>query len=182
MTETEQDMIQSVRAGDQKTLAQIYQKHREEFIQWLVKNYQCELDVAKDIYQVSVVIFYDNIVSGKLEQLSSSVKSYLFAIGKNKMREYLRQRQKVNFQTDSLLFDTLEYNDETGELQELEKTYEAIENALKQLGEPCKSLLEAFYYYRLGMEAICEQLGYNNPNSAKTAKYKCLGRLRKRVA
>ncbi len=181
MTETEQGMIQAICGGDQKILAQIYQQHREEFMQWLIKNYRCELGVAKDIYQVSVVVFYDNIVSGKLVQLSSSVKSYLFAIGKNKMREYLRQRQKVNFQTDSLLFDQLEHKDEGDEKIEQEKVYEAIEHGLKELGEPCKSLLEAFYYYRMGMDAICERLGYSNSNSAKVAKYKCLGRLRKRV-
>ena len=47
------------------------------------------------------------------------------------------------------------------------------------LGEPCKSLLEAFYMQKKGMQEIAGIFGYTNAENAKTQKYKCLMRLKK---
>jgi hypothetical protein len=54
-----------------------------------------------------------------------------------------------------------------------------MENALKKIGEPCKSLLEAFYINKKSMPEIAASFGYTNSDNAKTQKYKCLVRLKK---
>jgi len=54
-----------------------------------------------------------------------------------------------------------------------------MEGALKLLGEPCKTIIEAFYIHNHSMQDICEQFGYTNADNAKTQKYKCLQRLKK---
>ena len=54
-----------------------------------------------------------------------------------------------------------------------------MERAMGGLGEPCKSLLEAFYIQRKNMSEIAGSFGYTNPDNAKNQKYKCLIRLRK---
>lgn len=54
-----------------------------------------------------------------------------------------------------------------------------LESALGKLGEPCKSLLEAFYLQKKSMPEIAEFFGYTNADNAKTQKYKCLVRLKK---
>ena len=48
-----------------------------------------------------------------------------------------------------------------------------------KLGEPCKSLLEAFYIEKRSMPEIAAHFGYTNADNAKTQKYKCLMRLKK---
>jgi hypothetical protein len=47
------------------------------------------------------------------------------------------------------------------------------------LGEPCKSLLEAFYIQKRSMQEIATGFGYTNAENAKNQKYKCLMRLKK---
>jgi hypothetical protein len=47
------------------------------------------------------------------------------------------------------------------------------------LGEPCKSLLEAFYIEKKSMDQIALTFGYTNADNAKNQKYKCLMRLKK---
>ena len=47
------------------------------------------------------------------------------------------------------------------------------------LGEPCKSLLEAFYLKKKSMQEIAGSFGYTNSENAKNQKYKCLMRLKK---
>jgi DNA-directed RNA polymerase specialized sigma24 family protein len=54
-----------------------------------------------------------------------------------------------------------------------------MERALGSLGEPCKSLIEAYYIQKKGMTEIAEAFGYTNADNAKNQKYKCLMRLKK---
>lgn len=54
-----------------------------------------------------------------------------------------------------------------------------MERALGSLGEPCKSLLEAYYLQKKDMTDIAKSFGYTNADNAKNQKYKCLLRLKK---
>ena len=54
-----------------------------------------------------------------------------------------------------------------------------MHRALNSLGEPCKSLLEAFYIEKKSMDKIALLFGYTNADNAKNQKYKCLMRLKK---
>jgi len=54
-----------------------------------------------------------------------------------------------------------------------------MEAALAKVGEPCKSLLEAYYIHKKNMNEIAGSFGYTNADNAKTQKYKCLVRLKK---
>lgn len=54
-----------------------------------------------------------------------------------------------------------------------------MENAMNKIGEPCKSLLDAYYIQRKSMQEIAQNFGYTNADNAKTQKYKCLMRLKK---
>ncbi len=54
-----------------------------------------------------------------------------------------------------------------------------MEKALGSVGEPCKSLLEAYYLQKKDMTEIADAFGYTNADNAKNQKYKCLVRLKK---
>jgi len=57
--------------------------------------------------------------------------------------------------------------------------FELMEMALGKMGEPCKSLLDAYYLQKKSMQEIAAEFGYTNADNAKTQKYKCLVRLKK---
>jgi hypothetical protein len=54
-----------------------------------------------------------------------------------------------------------------------------MEAAMYKIGEPCKSLLDAYYLQKKSMQDIATEFGYTNADNAKTQKYKCLLRLKK---
>jgi hypothetical protein len=54
-----------------------------------------------------------------------------------------------------------------------------MEKSMNNLGEPCKSLLEAYYLQKRNMTEIAGSFGYTNADNAKNQKYKCLVRLKK---
>jgi RNA polymerase sigma factor (sigma-70 family) len=119
------------------------------------------------------------VITGKLTELTSSVATYLFRIGRNKAFEYHRAMQKKQ---EGRLEDTLQYHlaDENGmEKQEVEENYRVMDAGMQELGEPCRSIIHNFYVLRQTMEELAERMDYKNADTVKNLKYKCLKRLQK---
>ncbi len=163
------DIVEQVKRKGNSALADLYIGYRTEFIQWLCGRLGCDSELAKDIYQQTILIFYENIQSGRLSILTSQVKTYLFSIGRNKYYEAVREQQK----RDALKVEDFDATDLPEEL--LLK----VESSLDRLGEPCRSLLMEYYYHKRSMEQLVSMFDYKNADSAKNQKYKCLERLRK---
>jgi RNA polymerase sigma factor (sigma-70 family) len=158
---------------NKEALADLYMKHRDEFLAWAANHYKLDRDEAIEIYQASILALYENAASGKLTELTSSIKTYLFAIGKNKIRQGFQSNRKVQALNDD--FDLTDTAEETTDPALLKLAV----HSLSELGEPCKSLLEQFYYHGGTMAYIADKFGYKNEDAVKSQKYKCLVRLRK---
>ncbi|MCB0600710.1 MAG: sigma-70 family RNA polymerase sigma factor [Saprospiraceae bacterium] len=176
---TSQDIIPRILQGDTHIIESLYRESREPFVRWVQQKYNVQEDVAVELFQMAMVIFYDNVISGKLTEMKSSVSTYLFQIGRNKALEYHRQRRRT-YGDD--LRDTLAHyvTQETGtEHEEVEEEYFIMDQGMQLLGEPCRSLLFAFYVQNKSMEELAEEMNYKNADTVKNVKYKCLQRLRK---
>ncbi|MEN0047255.1 MAG: sigma-70 family RNA polymerase sigma factor [Bacteroidota bacterium] len=173
------EIIQRIEAGDESAVSSIYEDHRIYCIAWLTKRFGCDTNQAIEIFQWCVVIFYDNVVSGRLKELKSSIRTYLLAIAKNKIGEEHRHKNRFKYSSDTFLFDSPDDDNELQLKKEKEELYQKTERSLKSLGEPCKTLIELFYYYQLSLGEIRERLKYKSVDSVKTAKYKCMQRLKK---
>jgi len=172
-------IIEEIKNGNKKELADIYKAHRSEFVSWATRNYQCTTEEARDIYQASIIVFYDNIVKEKLQHLNGSVKTYLFAIGKNKILELRRADKKFASEMTTDEFDVEDVKDVESEQKELH--LQIIQRCLEKLGDPCKTMLELYYFHNTGLEELAEKLHYKNGDTAKNLKSRCLLRLRELV-
>ena len=162
--------------GD-NALKEIYSKYRNEFLLWAFQHHSCSMEEAKDVFQQSIVIFYENIIYGKVTEITTQVKTYLFSIGKNKIYELERLKSKALAQVEDQVYvqSDIYYNDvEEGYEDKLDK----VNTCIMKLGEPCKSILEQYYYYKKSMQEISEVMGYKNMETVKNLKYKCLQRLK----
>ncbi len=175
---SENDVIARIKSGDDQVLGKIYEQYRQEFISWLIRNYSCNVEEAKEVYQLAIMIFYENIMNGRLTTMTSSVKSYLFAIGKNKMLEQMKFDNKFTHNLDGTM-NLMNDEQSKEEFEEKESTLKLVEHCLSLLGEPCSSLLNLYYYKRKSMNEIAQELGYKNTDTAKNQKYKCMKRLKK---
>ncbi len=168
-------LIKKIRSGDYNELEQVYKMYREEFILWIIKSCKCSDDDAKDVYQQTIVALYENIVNDKIQNFNSSIKTYLFAIGKNKMYATSRDKHKIQMEIDEGFELT---SDETNREEENTKKLEGVEKGLDKLGDPCRKILELYYYHKKTMNEIAKVAGLKNSETAKNMKYKCLKRLR----
>ncbi len=171
-------LIDRIKSKDsEQELKEVYNNYRNEFLLWAVKHYDCTMEEAKDVFQQTIVIFYENIINGKVTEISTQVKTYLFGIGKNKILELLRSKKKR-------MPEAVDENFEVQEIyySEIDEVYEEkllnVESSLALLGDPCKSILEQYYYHKKSMMEISEILDYKNRDTVKNMKYKCLQRLK----
>ena len=167
-----------IRENEELAISKIYDDHRASFLAWVQNNGKFSQDEAVDIFQVSIVILYENAISGKLSKLDN-VKSYLYTIGKNKMMEHFRTIKKNRHSeiTDQVLLQSAVMED--FELKDPSDEVFKISDALNILGDPCKTLLEFFYFRKMSLEEISVKMEYKNTDTVKTKKFKCIQRLRK---
>ncbi len=146
-------------------------------VQAYITNNSGSYDDASDVFQEAMVVLYEKSRDRNFT-LTSQLKTFLYSICR---RIWLKKLQHQNrFISSEVEEGTVVPVDNEIELKEqLDNDFEQMENALRQLGEPCKSLLEAFYFQKKGMAEIAEEFGYTNADNAKNQKYKCLMRLKK---
>lgn len=173
----DQVVLDRIKNGDERQMKVLYERHQKEFISWIKNRYACSEDQAKEYYQLAVVTFYENVRSGKINNLNCSIKTYLFAIGRNQALEQLRRDERKVRDVDERIMDLS--SRDTEERGELEHNLELVEHCLEVLGEPGRTILELYYYHGMSMEQIAARLKYKNADTAKNLKYKSLMRLRK---
>jgi len=173
------EIVELIRQKDQRGLTLLYEAFRSEFVGWAVKFTRCDVEDAFDYYQATVIIVYDNVLAGKIDDLKSSLKTYVFSIGKNLALQH--KRQQTRNQKLSAEYYLELYMTSSEQFENDEKYLELVSKCFNQLGDPCHSLLDLFYYHKNSMEEIALALNYKNPETAKNQKYKCMERLRKLV-
>ena len=175
--EQELILLKGLARNDKKSVEEIY-KHNYNLIQALIVNNSGTAEDAKDIFQEAMVVLYEKARSGSFE-LNCQIRTYLYSVAK---RLWLKKLQQANRFSDELGEDgmaNVPVEDDLVEHDEKDAEYEMMHQSVIKLGEPCKSLLEAFYFQKKSMQDIAEGFGYTNAENAKTQKYKCLMRLKK---
>lgn len=174
---TEEDIITGIKNDDQSTMSELYRTYYPLILNFIVNNKGDEQD-AKDIYQEAFMILIHN-VKNEVFKAESKVKTYLYSICRRQWLKELQNRNRymVGYQEhdDYIEFDTQEGVD----IDAFRQRYLHMENSLREIGEPCRSVIKMFYIQNLSMQTIADEMGYTNSANAKTQKYKCLRRLKK---
>lgn len=171
---TEEEQIRLLQNGDDRILQVIYRQYYQTIVN-LVMNNSGSLQEAKDIYQETLIIFYEKVKDEDFE-LNCKLKTYLYSISRNLWLKQLQHKKRfTNSISDSEEYLEIPWE----EASKKEDQYQAMHSALESLGEPCRSILKDFYMHSQSMEEITEKFGYTNADNAKNQKYKCLKRLKK---
>ncbi len=172
----EKALLQGLARSDRKAIETIYRENYN-MIQSLIINNSGSTDDAKDIFQEAMIVLYEKVRSGSFE-LNCLIKTYVYSVSR---RLWLKRLQQMNRYAPALesLQDTVPVEDEIEENERIDNEFQAMEKAISSLGEPCKSLLEAYYLEKKNMQEISQSFGYTNADNAKNQKYKCLMRLKK---
>lgn len=143
----------------------------------LVINNNGSTDDAADIFQEGMIVLFEKAKQPDFE-LHCQLKTYLYSVCRRLWLKKLQQQKKGSVQIEDI--EQAVPVDEDLEIHERNQAnFSIMENAMNKIGEPCKSLLEAYYIQKKPMLQIAEEFSYTNADNAKTQKYKCLVRLKK---
>ena len=172
----EKILLEGLARNDAKAVETIY-KDNYGVVQALIINNNGSADDAKDIFQEAMIVLYEKVRSGTFE-LNCQIRTYVYSVSRRLWLKKLQQSNRYSTPVESLEA-VVPVDDEVEAHDQRNLEYETLSKAIGSLGEPCKSLLEAFYLQKRNMQEIAEGFGYTNADNAKTQKYKCLMRLKK---
>jgi RNA polymerase sigma factor (sigma-70 family) len=178
VAQLEQDfeLLKGLITDDKKAINTIYKEHFP-VIQGFIQANNGSYDEARDIFQEAIIIVYEKAKTADFV-LTCQLRTYIYSICRRLWLKRLQQISVYAVKTE-FLEDTVPVDDEIELHKKKDADFAIMEQAMAKIGEPCKSLLEAYYIEKKHMTEIADQFGYTNADNAKTQKYKCLTRLKK---
>jgi RNA polymerase sigma factor (sigma-70 family) len=168
-------LLQGLARSDKRAIETIY-KENYNMVQALVINNNGSTEDAKDIFQEAMIVLYEKVQSGSFE-LNCQIKTFVYSVSRRIWLKRLLHQSRVSLSDGNEPF--VPVDEEMEEHEKRQDEFTMMEKAMSGLGEPCKSLLEAFYMQKRSMQDIATGFGYTNAENAKNQKYKCLMRLKK---
>lgn len=172
----EAELLKGLSLNDKESIEQIY-KDNYSIIQQLVVNNNGTEDDARDIFQEALIVLYQNAKSDTF-RLNCQIKTYLYSVCRRLWLKKLQYNKRFEVLVDNKE-EIVPIEEDLEVHEKLDKQYGVMKLAMGKIGEPCKSLLEAFYVHHKNMQDIASFFGYTNADNAKNQKYKCLMRLKK---
>ena len=172
----EKSLLEGLAREDKTSIEQIY-RDNYTMVQSLILNNNGTTDDAADIFQEAMIVLFEKSRSTDFE-LNCQLKTYIYSVCRRLWLKRLQQMQKFGRQAEDAA-EMVPVEDDLEIHEKRQVDFNIMENAMSKIGEPCKSLLEAYYIQKKNMLQIASEFGYTNADNAKTQKYKCLVRLKK---
>jgi RNA polymerase sigma factor (sigma-70 family) len=174
--ENDKLLLEGIAAEDKNAIEQLYKLYYN-MVQTMVIANAGNSDDAADLFQETVIVLFEKVKSGNFE-LTSQLKTFIYSVARRLWLKKLQYQQRFTKQADDLE-DVMPVEDEVEHHIKVQNDFTLMEASMAKVGEPCKSLLEAYYLQKKHMNVIAQEFGYTNADNAKTQKYKCLVRLKK---
>jgi RNA polymerase sigma factor (sigma-70 family) len=178
----DEQLISQLKQRDRNALKSVYKDYKTEFFRFM-HRYNAKENTLEDIFQDALIVLYENAQVGKLDQLKSTVKTYLFGIGKFMLFKHFRDSKKEVFTDEDYVFDHYEQSviEDVYEDEGPSDHQKLLVTNFKKLGDKCREILELFYLQGLKLEEIVSVQGYENKNVVKSQKSRCLKSLKELI-
>lgn len=171
--------LQDLLKDSNNAFERLYTAYKDDFLAF-AKTFSLKDDEIIDIYQEAFLSFYENLLKGKITDFTSSIKTYIFSIGKFKIYEHLRKTSKLKVIdapiNDDVTIDALDLNNDV-----LTEREQLVKANFEKLGRQCQQILELFYFKGKTLKDIKTIENYDNTDVVKSQKSRCLRKLKQLV-
>ena len=162
-------------------------KSKEKTINFLLKTFSClKFDDCEDIFQDSLLIFYEKIVKGDLDNIKSSLYTFFVGICKLKALEFSRKISKTSYIEDNIVFGN--FSEEKIEtILNLDSEDPTIENAKTQavneiiadLPDTCAKVFWGYFRDGFSLKTLATMYG-KTESAMKVTKFRCSEKFKER--
>jgi RNA polymerase sigma factor (sigma-70 family) len=142
-----------------------------------IKQNQGSKEDAEDIFQEAVVVLLQKVrLPGFV--LTSSLKTYLYAIARNLWLKKLRA-DKVFLLTDEFQIENEYSVTQAYEIEPEISRSEQVQNWVKKITQNCQDILKALFFQKIPMDIVMVKMGWKNKHTAANQQYKCIQQVKK---
>jgi len=160
------EMVERLKSGDETLFEQIFLAHFEDSMRYLMNRYKVDHTQAYDASMDALLKFRQRLLLGKITY--------------GNMR-FLFTRMAGQFLSDANKKQSLSLNEMIANKEEEEGIDEEIldhlDKAWNQLGEGCQKILDQFYYQKITLKILADQIGKSEA-AIRKRKQRCLEKLR----
>ena len=178
LIDEDKDLISKLKEGNEEVLKQVYQANEQGFIKWATYHFTVDVSQAQDVFQLSVIALYQNAQKGSLQTLTCSLKTYLFSIG----RKLLLKLKRKEIRSETVSYEDIRDQDIPDEIYASLTDDSKLHSVVDMLGEPCRTILQKFYFHELSMQEITKETGYKSEAVVRKKKHQCMQKLKKVIA
>ena len=163
-------LLERIRHGDEDALVRLFETNRTAITAYVTHNRGTEAD-ARELLQDAIVILWERVRANRFEQ-TAKLSTFLYGVVKNLWLRRLaraRREQPQEIDPERAQDFTPTLLDQMIEREEAE----AVQAALRKIGDTCRKLLTLFYWEERSMDEIAAMMGFANSNTAKAKKYQC---------
>ena len=172
----ELSVFRAIGKNDKKAIESVYSENYTLIQNFVINNNGTE-DDARDIFQEAMIVLYEKAKQQDFE-LTCQIRTYLYSVCRRLWLKKLQYARRIESRVEN--FDkVVSVEEDLEDHEKLSLQYQTMRTSMGKIGEPCKSLIEAYYVHQKNMHEIAGFFGYTNADNAKNQKYKCLVRLKK---
>ena len=177
MNATGEELFRQYLAGDEnafETLVSMYDNELFHFINRIVNDYH-------EAKQLTIETFARLAAGGRMFAEKSSLKTYLFTIGKNLAARYVKLRKKVKHVSFEDCIELLYDENETpDEYMEREENKRILHEAMFNLKDEHRAILILLYFEDMSYKQAGRVMN-KNENQIKQLAYRAKSSLRKKL-
>lgn len=172
-----QRLIDDIKSGNSDILSVVYMKYRNDFFSFIRKSNNFTKEQVEDAFIDAILILRLNILSDRIQIQNSSVKTYLFAVGRNLlMEEFRRETKLIELQSDGAYGNLLHETESTdGELTNIKR----IQEVFDQLSPGCRRMLTHIYFHGWSYQDIQEEYQYQSIEALRVQRVRCIKQLKR---
>ncbi|MCX2575290.1 RNA polymerase sigma factor [Pedobacter sandarakinus] len=158
-----------------EAIGALYQNHFSVLSGYILQNQGAPQD-AEDIFQEVIVNFIEIIRAGKFRG-DSSISTFLFSLNRFTWLNELRKRNKSAIREQNYQTALGDAEPDVSKLMVHREEKNLIYATIDLLGAVCKKILLAYYYENLPMKEILTQVEFENEQTLRNKKSKCMKHL-----
>ncbi len=174
--QSDQETFLELKSNNNHAYEILYKFYYPSVKNFIVKNNGSEAD-AKDVFQETLLVLLEKVPKDDFN-LTSSLKTFIFAISSNLWLKRLRDSNKM-VKTEIGTYEKYLSDYEEAEQEIHQDSSNKIVRVFKMMTHKCMVLLKAIFYDEKNIDTITKEYGYTNKHNAQNQKYKCLEQARK---
>ncbi|MBC7525477.1 MAG: sigma-70 family RNA polymerase sigma factor [Flavobacterium sp.] len=174
-TISDNTLLDKLKTEDGSSFELLYKFYFPSVASYIKQNLGNNED-AEDIFQEAIIVLLQKVRQPNFI-LTSSLKTYLYAVAKNLWLKRLRDN-KIKFADDELSLVNYKTESDIFELEPVKSKEEKVESWLLKITKNCQNVLMALFFYEVPMDSLMVKMGWKNKHTASNQKHKCIQQIK----